>query len=77
VQSDIGQVHSYLKTHTEISDVLITGGDGGYISYERLEKYVMPLIEDPELLHIRTLRIGSRAITFHPEFLLSNKKQEE
>ena len=73
VQSDIGQVHNYLKKHKEISDVLITGGDGGYISCERLSEYVTPLIEDPELLHIRTLRIGSRAITFHPEFLLSNK----
>ena len=73
VQKDISQVHNYLKKHKEISDVLITGGDGGYISYERLAEYVMPLLEDPELLHIRTLRIGSRAITFHPEFLLSNK----
>lgn len=73
VQKDISQVHNYLKKHKEISDVLITGGDGGYISYERLSEYVTPLLEDPELLHIRTLRIGSRAITFHPEFLLSSK----
>jgi len=73
VQSDIQQVHNYLKKHNEISDVLITGGDGGYISYERLSEYVTPLIEDPALLHIRTLRIGSRAITFHPEFLLGDK----
>jgi L-lysine 2,3-aminomutase len=73
VQHDIKQVHNYLKKHKEVSDVLITGGDGGYISYERLLEYVKPLIEDPELIHIRSLRIGSRAITFHPEFLLSNK----
>ncbi|WP_297089833.1 hypothetical protein [uncultured Draconibacterium sp.] len=71
VQHDIGQVHKYLKKHPEISDILITGGDGGYISHKRLKAYVTPLIEDEELLHIRTLRIGSRAISFHPEFLLS------
>lgn len=73
VQSNIKQVHNYLKKHKEVTDVLITGGDGGYISYERLKEYVTPLIEDEELLHIRSLRIGSRAITFHPEFLLSDK----
>lgn len=73
VQKDITQVHSYLKKHKEISDVLITGGDGGYISYERLTEYVRPIIENDELSHIRTLRIGSRAITFHPEYLLTDK----
>jgi len=73
VQHDVGQVHNYLKKHKEISDVLITGGDAGYIPYERLSTYVMPLIDDPELKHIRTLRIGSRAITYHPELILSDK----
>jgi len=73
VQRSVKQVHNYLKKHNEISDILITGGDGGYIPYERLLEYVTPLIENPELLHIRTLRIGSRAITFHPELILSNK----
>lgn len=73
VQSDIPQVHEYLKKHKEISDILITGGDGGYISYERLKEYVTPIMEDPELAHIKTIRFGSRAITFHPELLLSNK----
>ncbi|MCY1720240.1 hypothetical protein OU798_07790 [Prolixibacteraceae bacterium Z1-6] len=72
-QQSVGQVHNYLKQHKEISDILITGGDGGYIPYERLLEYVKPLIDDPELVHIRTLRIGSRAITYHPEFLLSDK----
>jgi len=73
VQQDVQQVHKYIKSHKEITDILITGGDGGYISYERLKEYVTPLIEDKELLHIRTLRLGSRAITYHPEFLLSDK----
>lgn len=73
VQRDISQVHKYIKKHKELTDILITGGDGGYISYERLKEYVTPLIEDKDLLHVRTLRIGSRAITFHPEFLLSDK----
>ena len=73
VQREVSQVHNYLRQHKEISDILITGGDGGYISYERLSEYILPIIEDPELIHIKSVRIGSRAITFHPELLLSSK----
>ncbi|MDP1622217.1 MAG: hypothetical protein Q8M08_07745 [Bacteroidales bacterium] len=71
VQTDIGQIHDYLKRHTEITDVLITGGDAGFISYDRLEQYVTPIIEDPALFHIKTLRLGSRALTFFPGLILS------
>ncbi len=73
VQREVSQVHNYLRQHKEVSDILITGGDGGYISYERLLEYILPLIEDPELMHIKSVRIGSRAITFHPELILGNK----
>lgn len=73
VQQEVGQVHRYLKRHREISDILITGGDGGFITYERLAEYVVPLMEDPDLAHIKTIRFGSRAITFHPELLLTEK----
>jgi len=76
VQHDVGQVHKYLKIHKEISDILITGGDAGFISCERLAEYVTPLMEDPELVHIKTVRFGSKAITFHPELILSSKFKE-
>lgn len=71
VQDDIGQVHDYLKEHKEVSDLLITGGDAGFIEPDRMEQYVMPIIEDPELMHIKTIRFGSRVLTFHPEYLLT------
>lgn len=73
VQEDISQIHEYLKEHKELSDILITGGDAGFIAPERMEQYVMPLIEDPELMHIKTIRFGSRVLTFHPEYLLTPK----
>lgn len=73
VQHDVSQVHRYLRIHKEISDILITGGDGGYITRDRLAEYVDPLLEDPELIHIKTVRFGSRALTFYPELILSEK----
>lgn len=72
LQRDINQIHRYLKLHPEVTDVLITGGDAGYLTYERLETYALPFIEDNELMHIKTLRLGSRLLTFHPEVILSN-----
>lgn len=71
IQRDIEQVHEYLRLHPEVTDLLITGGDAGYIPYERLRQYVMPILEDPTLLHIRTVRLASRVLTFQPEMIVS------
>ncbi len=72
-QEDISQVHQYLKKHKEVSDVLITGGDAGFIPYERLEQYVRPFIMDDGFLHVKTLRLGTRVLTYHPEMILSSE----
>lgn len=71
LQKDIQQVHDYLKVHPEVTDMLITGGDAGYMPAERLAQYALPLIDDPELLHIRTIRLGTRALSYSPEMILS------
>jgi L-lysine 2,3-aminomutase len=73
IQEDIPQIHKYLRLHPEVTDILITGGDAGYLPVERMRQYVMPIIEDPALLHIRAVRLGSRMLTFQPEFILSRK----
>jgi L-lysine 2,3-aminomutase len=70
-QLDIKPVHDYLKRHKEVTDILLTGGDAGYMPYERLRDYTLPLIEDPELTHIKSLRIGSRALSYQPEMFLT------
>ena len=69
-QEDIDVVHDYLRAHTEVNDLLITGGDAGFIPADRLESYVTPLIEDPSLFHVKTVRLGSRALTYQPELVL-------
>mgnify|MGYP001491958456 CR=1 FL=1 len=76
LQEDIDQVHEYLRLHKEVTDILITGGDAGYMPYERLRAYVMPIIEDPALAHIRTVRIASRALTYEPEMILTKKYEK-
>jgi lysine 2,3-aminomutase len=76
IQEDIAQIHDYLRMHPEVTDILITGGDAGYIPVERLRQYVMPIIEDPSLLHIRAVRLGSRMLTYEPEIILTRQYEK-
>ncbi len=76
LQKDIDQVHDYLRLHKEITDILITGGDGGFMPAKRLEQYVRPLFNDPELMHVRTVRLGTRSLTFQPEMILTKKYEK-
>jgi L-lysine 2,3-aminomutase len=69
-QMDITPVLEYLKEHKEVTDLLLTGGDAGLMPYNRLHDYLMPIVEDEELSHIKTIRIGSRALTYYPEMIL-------
>lgn len=71
IQEDIAQIHEYLRGHREVTDLLITGGDAGYIPAERLRQYVTPILEDPRLWHVRTVRLGSRMLTYEPERILT------
>lgn len=76
VQKDINQIHEYLKQHKEVTDVLITGGDAGYLTSDRFEKYINSIIEDPELSHIKTIRLGTRVLTYNPELILSRSYEK-
>jgi L-lysine 2,3-aminomutase len=72
IQYESGEFVNYLKQHKEVTDFLITGGDGAYMPFERLQEYALPLIEDPELTHIKTLRIGTRVLSYQPEMILES-----
>ena len=76
LQHDIDQIHDYLRQHKEVTDLLITGGDGGFMPPERLLRYVEPLFDDPELLHIRTVRLATRSLTFQPEMILTEQYEQ-
>ena len=71
-QDKIQPIHEYLKRHKEVTDVLITGGDGGYMPYERLREYLIPIVEDEELSHVKTIRIGTRVLSYLPELILED-----
>lgn len=57
--------HAYLREHTEVSDVLFTGGDPLVMKTRHLREYVEPLLE-PDFEHIRHIRIGTKALSYWP-----------
>jgi KamA family protein len=65
----------YLKVHTEVTDVLLTGGDPMIMSLKNLEAYIEPLLE-PEFDHIRTIRIGTKSVAYWPYKFVSDKDAE-
>jgi L-lysine 2,3-aminomutase len=66
----------YLSEHDEVTDVLITGGDPMVMSTALLRRTIEPLL-DPALEHVRTIRIGSKALTFWPHRFVSDPDADD
>ncbi|MCD4710599.1 MAG: lysine 2,3-aminomutase [Bacteroidales bacterium] len=58
-------VVSYLKENPSITDILITGGDPMVMKTEVLERYIDAFL-DAGLPHLKTIRIGTKSLSFWP-----------
>ncbi|SFX34007.1 KamA family radical SAM protein [Marinospirillum alkaliphilum] len=58
-------LHAYLAEHTEVTDLLLTGGDPMVMKAKHLRLYLEGLMK-PELAHVQNIRIGSKSLTFWP-----------
>ena len=73
---EAGQLCDYLRAHPEVTDVLITGGDPLVMKTQNLRAYIEPLL-GPEFEHIRSIRIGSKALTFWPYRFVSDPDADD
>ncbi|MCH2129694.1 MAG: hypothetical protein MK179_11150 [Pirellulaceae bacterium] len=73
---EVATLHEYLESHSEISDLLITGGDPMVMKTTRLADYVRPLVEAP-FQHIQTIRFGTKALTFWPYRFVTDPDADE
>ena len=69
---EVATLHEYLQSHTEVTDLLVTGGDPMVMKSSRLAEYLRPLM-DPALEHVRTIRIGTKALTFWPHRFVTDR----
>ncbi|HEY5751946.1 MAG TPA: KamA family radical SAM protein [Chthoniobacterales bacterium] len=64
LHTDFEQAFQYLEQHTEVRDVLLSGGDALLFTDDKLEKILSRL---RSIEHIEFLRIGSRVPIFLPQ----------
>ena len=74
--SNSDRLHRYLAEHTEVTDLLVTGGDPMVMKSRILGSYLEPLLA-PEFDHIQDIRIGSKALTFWPQRFLTDPEADE
>jgi len=73
---DMGRVTAYLRSHPEVSSVLITGGDPMIMGADVLRRYVEPLL-DPRLDHIESIRIGSKSLSYWPQRFVTDPDADD
>jgi len=76
-QSDAEGLFSYLKKHSEVTDVLFTGGDPMIMKTRFLRKYLEPFKNPKFLPQVKNLRIGTRSLSFWPQRFLSDDDADE
>ena len=74
--TDAGLLHDYLRSHPDISDLLVTGGDPMVMKTKNLKGYLEPLLE-ADLDHVQTVRIGTKALTFWPYRFVTDSDADE
>jgi KamA family protein len=70
------QLVSYLRTHPDVTDVLITGGDPMIMNTRSLEEFIEPLLA-PELAHIQNIRIGTKSVAYWPQRYVSDRDADD
>ena len=66
----------YVKEHPEISDILFTGGDPMIMKASLFAAYIDKLL-DADLPNLKTIRIGTKALSYWPYKVLTDKDADE
>jgi len=69
------QLVQYLIEHPEITDVLFTGGDPMIMKAKIFSKYIETLV-DAKLPNLKTIRIGTKALSYWPYKFLTDEDSE-
>lgn len=69
-------VSAYLKENPSLTDILITGGDPMTMKASILEKYI-DIILAADLPNLKTIRIGTKSLSFWPYRYISDPDSEQ
>lgn len=69
-------LQAYLTQHTEVTDVLFTGGDPMIMKAKILATYIDPLINS-DIKNLQTIRIGTKALAYWPNKFVTDDDADE
>ncbi len=61
--NDVSLLVAYIREHSEVKDIIFTGGDPMVMSTALLRKYLEPLLD---LETVKTIRIGTKSLSWWP-----------
>jgi KamA family protein len=76
MHKEFGLYLKYVRLHPEITDVLFTGGDPMTMTAGLLASYIEPFLQ-PEMEHVRTIRIGTKSLAYWPHRFTTDRDADE
>ena len=70
VVQNFDKAFEYIKSHTDLDNILITGGDPLILKTNQLKKFVLAICE---LDHIKIIRFGTRVLSYLPSRITSDE----
>jgi KamA family protein len=67
---------NYIQDHPEITDLIFTGGDPMVMSTKLFASYINPILK-AKIKHLKTIRIGTKALSYWPYRFFSDDDSEE
>jgi KamA family protein len=67
---------NYVEAHSELTDLLLTGGDPLIMPSRILRRYIEPLL-DPSTEHLTSIRIGTKALGYWPHRFLTDPDADD
>src|SRR6201993_704674 len=72
----MSRVTEYLRSHPQVTSVLITGGDPMIMGAAVLRRYVEPLL-GPGLEHLESIRIGTKSLSYWPQRFVTDPDADD
>ncbi|MEM6796562.1 MAG: lysine 2,3-aminomutase [Acidobacteriota bacterium] len=73
---EASDLRSYLEAHSEVTDLLVTGGDPLVMNTKRLRSYLEPVLE-PSLQSLESVRIGTKSVAYWPQRFTTDRDADD
>lgn len=72
--SETDELVRYLRQHSEVTDVLFTGGDPMIMNARSLASYIEPVLQ---VEHVQNIRIGTKSVAYWPQRFVTDRDSDD